>query len=267
MTNWHIARKHKIISSGNTATLFKYINSKLGPNKRLDSIINNNDELITDPFAIAEAFNYYFASIYTHDNGNLPPFAPVTASELNTYLFSPSAVFNILQHLKSSFSYGLDCIPNTMLKNMATHLSWQLAMLFECSMSFIFVPSVLKVAKIVPILKKGNPLKVNNYRPISLTSTISKVMERKINDHILSHLSTNNLIGRHQFGFQKQCSTITQLIDCYSDWSSAINDGSSVNVIYFDYAKAFDSVVHSKLFLKLEAHGITGNLLSWIKMF
>ena len=151
MTNWHIARKHKIISSGNTATLFKYINSKLGPNKRLDSIINNNDELITDPFAIAEAFNYYFASIYTHDNGNLPPFAPVTASELNTYLFSPSAVFNILQHLKSSFSYGLDCIPNTMLKNMATHLSWQLAMLFECSMSFIFVPSVLKVAKIVPI--------------------------------------------------------------------------------------------------------------------
>ena len=130
MTNWHIAREHKIISSGNTATLFKYINSKLGPSKHLDSIINNKDELISDPFAIAEAFNYYFASVYTHDNGKLPPFAPVTASELNTCLFSPSAVFKILQHLKSSFSYGLDCIPNTMLKNMATHLSWPLAMLF-----------------------------------------------------------------------------------------------------------------------------------------
>ena len=144
-----------------------------------------------------------------------------------------------------------------MLKNLATHLSWPLVMLFERSMSFIFVPSVWKVANIVPILKKGNPLNVNNYRPISLTSTISKVMERIINDHILSYLSTNNLIGRHQFGFQKQCSTITQLIDCYSDWSSAINDGSSVDVIYLDYAKAFDSVVHNKLFLKLEAHGIT----------
>ena len=70
---------------------------------------------------------------------------------------------------------------------------------------------------------------------------------------------------RHQFGFQKQCFTITQLIDYYSDWSSAINDGSSVDVIYLDYAKAFDSVVHSKSFLKLEALGITGNLLSWIK--
>ena len=150
---------------------------------------------------------------------------------------------------------------------MATHLTWPLAMLFERSMLFIFVSSVWKVAKIVPILKKGNPLKVNNYRPISHTSTISKVMERIINDNILSHLSTNNLIGRHQFRFQKQCSTITKLIDCYSDWSSAINDGSSVDVIYLDYAKVFDSVVHSKLFLKLEAHGITGNLLSWIKMF
>ena len=87
---------------------------------------------------------------------------------------------------------------------MAAHLSWPLAMLFERSMLFIFVPSVWKVANIVPILKKGNPLKVNNYRPISLTSTISKVMEKIINDHILSHLSTNNLIERHQFGFQKQ---------------------------------------------------------------
>ena len=154
-----------------------------------------------------------------------------------------------------------------MLKNMATHLSWPLAMLFERSMSFIFIPREWKVAKIVPILKKGNPLKVNNYRPISLTSTISKVMERIINDHIFSHLSTNNLIGRHQFGFQKQCSAITPLIDCYNYWLSAINDGSSVDVIYLDYAKAFDSVVHSKLFLKLEAHGKTGNLLSWIKMF
>ena len=211
MTNWHIAREHKIISSSNTATLFKYINSKLGPGKRLDSIINNNVELITDPLAIAEAFNYYFASVYTHDNGNLPPFAPVTVSELKTCLFGPSAVFNILQHLKSSFSYGLDCIPNTMLKNMATHFSWPLAKLFERSMTFIFVPSVWKVANIVPILKKGNPLKVNNYRPIFLTSTISKVVERIINDHILSHLSTNNLIGRHQFGFQKQCSTITPI--------------------------------------------------------
>ena len=78
-------------------------------------------------------------------------------------------------------------------------------------------------------------------------------MESIINDHILSRSSTYNLIRRHQFGFQKQCSTITQLIDCYSDWSLAINDGSNVDVIYFDYAKTFDSVVHSKLFIKLEA--------------
>ena len=65
MTNWHIAREHKIISSGNTATLFKYINSKLSPSKRLDSIINNNGELITDPFDIAEAFQLLFClSLY-----------------------------------------------------------------------------------------------------------------------------------------------------------------------------------------------------------
>ena len=67
--------------------------------------------------------------------------------------------------------------------------------------------------------------------------------------------------------FKNNAPLSPQLINCYSDWSSAINDGSSVDVIYLDYAKSFDSVVQSKLFLKLEAHGITGNLLSWIKMF
>ena len=145
----------------------------------------------------------------------LPQFIPTTTviclhlhllrrQKSSTCLFSPLAVFNIPQHLKSSFSYGRDCIPNALLKNIATHLSLSLAMLFECFMSFIFVPSVWKVPKIVPIFKKGNSLKMNNYRPISLTSTISKVMKRIISDHILSHLSTNNLIGRHQFGFQKQ---------------------------------------------------------------
>ena len=224
-TNWCTTWEHNIISSCNTATLFKYSNSKLGPSKCLDSIINNNNELITDPFAIAKAFNSYFTLVYTHDNSKLPPFAPITASELSTSLFSPLAVLNILQHLKSSLSYGLDCIPNALLKNMTTHLAWPLAMLFERFMSFIFVPSEWKVAKIVPISAKRSPLEVNNYRLISLTSTISKVMERIINGHILSHLSTQNLIGRHEFRFQKQCSTITQLTDCYSDWSSAINDG------------------------------------------
>ena len=79
MTNWCTTLEHNIISIA--ATLFEYINSKLDPSKRLDSIINNNAELITVSFAIAEAFNFYFASVYTHDNCNLPPFAFITASE------------------------------------------------------------------------------------------------------------------------------------------------------------------------------------------
>jgi hypothetical protein len=266
-TRWLTDYEHRIISHGSSAVLFKFINNKLYSTKHLDCIIDSHSDLITDPLIIAESLNKYFASVYTHDDGILPAFTSATTSEINICLFSQAAVFNVLKHLKSSSSYGHDGIPNCLLKHMRVHLAWPLAMLFERSMSFNYVPNVWKVAKIVPILKKGNPLKVCNYRPISLTSTISKVMERIINDHITSHLSTHNLIGLHQFGFRKHCSTITQLIQCHSDWTSAINDGSSVDVIYLDYAKAFDSVVHSKLLLKLDSYGIRGSLLAWIRNF
>ena len=92
-------------------------------------------------------------------------------------------------------------------------------------------------------------------------------MESIITDQLMSDLSDNNLLSSQQFGFQKNSSTSLQLFDFYYDWSAAHNVGNSVNVIYLDFAKAFDSVVHSKLLLKLAANGISGNLLAWIKCF
>ena len=152
-------------------------------------------------------------------------------------------------------------------KNMAQVLSGSLTLLFERSMAVVFTPKIWKTARIVPILNKGSPLKASNYRPFSLTSAVSKVMELIITDQLLSYLSNNNLLSSQQFGFQKSSPTIMQLFECYNDWSAAQNAGNSVDVIYLDFAKAFDSVVHSKLLLKLAAYGISGNLLAWIRCF
>jgi hypothetical protein len=92
-------------------------------------------------------------------------------------------------------------------------------------------------------------------------------MERIISDQLLVYLQENNLLSPQQYGFQKKCSTIMQLLDCYNDWSAAQNNGQSVDIIYLDYAKAFDSVVHAKLLIKLKAYGISDNLLAWIEQF
>ena len=85
-------------------------------------------------------------------------------------------------------------------------------------------------------------------------------MERIITDQLMSYLPDNNLLFFQQFNFQKNSSTLMQVLDCYNDWSAAQNAGNSVDVIYLNFAKAFDSVVHSKFLLKLAAYGISENL-------
>jgi len=82
----------------------------------------------------------------------------------------------------------------------------------------------------------------------------------------LSYLHRNNIIGSSQHSFLSRKSTTTQLLECFSDWNTgiALNGRDQIDVIYLNYAKAFDSVVHSKLIAKLQSHGIDDLLLSWI---
>jgi len=92
-------------------------------------------------------------------------------------------------------------------------------------------------------------------------------MESIIKDDILAHLVLKGLISRQQDGFLSRQLTGTQLIDCFNDWTLNIENKQSLDVIYIDFAKAFDSVVHRKLILKLMSYGIGGCLFSWICNF
>jgi len=120
---------------------------------------------------------------------------------------------------------------------------------------------------VTPVFKKGKSTDVSNYRPISLTSLCCKLMESIIKDDILAHLLSKDLISCHQHGFLSRRSTGTQLIDCFNDWTLNIENKQSLDVIYIEFAKAFDSVVHRKLILKLMSYGIVGCFFSWISNF
>ena len=267
IVNERIDRETDLINSTDKASFYKYINSKLGSKSRLSCILGDNGEQLTDPFSVAQAFNKYFASVYSIDNEETPHFASMTNNELSSITFSALAVQKVIARLKPTLSMGPDGIPNILLKKLSLSLCGPLSYLFERSFSLVFITSVWKTAKIVPILKKGSALKVSNYRPISLTSTISKVMERIISDQLLVYLNTHELTSPHQYGFQKSSSTVTHLLDCQNDWVKAQNDGDSVDIIYLDYARAFDSVVHNKLLIKLAAYGVRDTLLLWIERF
>jgi len=107
----------------------------------------------------------------------------------------------------------------------------------------------------------------SNYRPVSLTCIACKGLESLIRDDITRHLKEHNLLSSSQFGFLKGRSTQLQLLQMLEEWTAALDSGRSVDCIYFDYQKAFDTVPHEKLLHKLSQYGIEQSIIKWICAF
>ena len=162
---------------------------------------------------------------------------------------------------------GPDSKSPKVLSIAASELAEPITILFRKSLASGSIPSEWKTAHVTPIFKKGSKSAVNNYRPVSLTCIICKLMEKIVRKHIMDHLVDNNLISEHQHGFVPGRSCITQLLEVMDYWTEALDEGGSVDVVYMDYQKAFDSVPHRRLILKLESTGIKGNVLKWVTDF
>ena len=129
------------------------------------------------------------------------------------------------------------------------------------------MPKEWKCANVVPIYKADGKSDPNNYRPISLLSIISKVMESIINDHLRKHLFSLNLISKHQYGFRPKHSTLDLLTCTTQNWEKALDKGHEVKVVALDISRAFDSVWHNGLLSKLMAVGVGGYVYRWIRNF
>ena len=129
------------------------------------------------------------------------------------------------------------------------------------------VPSDWKIAYVCPIFKKGDRKLSSNYRPISLTSICGNVMESIISDSMIAFLRANHLLSDEQYGFLAKRSTCTQLLTTLNDFTLLADNKMRVDAVYIDFAKAFDSVSHSKLLLKATLYGFTSHLLDWLSSF
>ncbi|CAC5406566.1 unnamed protein product [Mytilus coruscus] len=124
-----------------------------------------------------------------------------------------------------------------------------------------------KNAIVSPMFKKGKKLSPGYYRPVSLTSVVCKICESIIRDNIMKYILMNNLFTSSQYGFRPGRSCVTQLVEILDEWSDLIDNGFPLDSIYLDFFKAFDTVPHQRLFLKLEKLGIKGWIWDWMKSF
>ena len=181
--------------------------------------------------------------------------------------FTNRGIQSQLESIRPDKACGADQIPARVLKETATELAPVLASLFQQSFDIGVLPSDWKYANINAIFKKGHRADPKNYRPVSLTSLTSKIIEHIVCKQICHHLSANSAIYCHQHGFQKGISCETQLISIIHEWASILNVHGQVDGIFLDFEKAFDSVPHERLLLKARFYGITGKLHYWLRDF
>jgi Reverse transcriptase (RNA-dependent DNA polymerase) len=168
-----------------------------------------------------------------------------------------------IKKLREDSATGPDSIGPLLLKKLANELAWPLARIMRSSLREGVVPEDWKTANVTPIFKKGRKTDPGNYWPVSLTSVSCRILESVIKDKIVTHLDRHRLIKNTQHGFMKGRSCASNLLTFLEKVTATLDNGEAVDVIYLDFAKAFDTVPHERLKKKLKAQGITGDL-KWI---
>ena len=153
------------------------------------------------------------------------------------------------------------------LKELIHEISLPLSIVFTKCIAEKYIPQSWREANVTALFKKGNKSNPCNYRPVSLTSIICKLLESVIKDKIFRHMELNKLFSANQNGFIKGRSCSTNLLAVMDKWTESLDLRLPVDTIYLDFAKAFDSVPHKRLLLKLQKYGINGQVLNWIKEF
>ena len=217
----------------------------------------------------AEALNDFFCTTFTdEDLSNLPnEERSYDGDVLDRFIILPKILLKKLQDLKAGKSPGPDGWHPVFLKNIADLIVEPLASLFQKSLDEGVLPSDWRMACITAIHKKEAKDICGNYRPVSITSIICKLMESVVRDQIVEHMSKNNIFSPKQHGFVPNRNCMTNLLTCMEMWTQMIEEGLPIDIIYTDFAKAFDRVPHQRLLIKMKMLGIEGHTLNWIKAF
>ena len=179
--------------------------------------------------------------------------------------FEPDEVKKKLVKLKPSAAPGPDGVWTRILHKMADVLAKPLSLIFTKLFADGCVPAIWKKANVCPLFKKGVKGDTGNYRPVSLTCVIGKVMESLLRDRIIQHMVLHQLIRASQHGFMLGRSTLTNLLAYLESLTALVDEGHAVDVLYLDFAKAFDKVPHARLIAKCRGMGIEGKVLSWVE--
>ena len=250
----------------NNNRFFNYIRSRTS-NKANIGPLKDNNTIINEDKDMCNLLNKFFCSVFNTENGEAPEIEPFDTEQriMPEGRVTIDKVKEKLKNLKKFGAPGPDGLFPSFLKEYWQYIAAPLTYICETSLNTGQIPDIWKTANVIPIFKKGSKFEPGNYRPISLTCVPGRVCESLIKDQIVEHLNKYDLICRSQFGFMKNKSCALNLLTYLETVTKEVDSGNPVDLVYLDYAKAFDKVPHRRLIKVLKAHGLNHKIINWIE--
>jgi hypothetical protein len=259
-------------------TSWNLVNKETGRKTKTKSRITEltfKGNTLSTPTDIANGFNEYFINCAKPDC-TLPQFdfkqalskldrCPANKHSMFLFPASYNELKNIIKNLKNTT--GVDNIPTKLIKTCSTYLLEPIFQICNESLASGIFPDMYKTAKVLPLHKKGNIKDPSNYRPISMLDPFSKIIEKLMSIRLMDFLVKFNIFTNEQHGFLKKRSTESAVFNFIEDITSALRAKKQAIGILCDLSKAFDSVNHELLLLKLNHYGVRGIANNWFKSY
>jgi Reverse transcriptase (RNA-dependent DNA polymerase)/Endonuclease-reverse transcriptase len=253
---------------GDKKKFYSYVRSKTTLKKGIGVVQKEDGTLTTSDQETANVLNKAFQSVFSKDSST-------TMSNSNTIKQSSDEqseitekeILSIICDLDVSKATGPDNIPAILIKECRVELLKPLSILFNKSLQTSTIPELWRKANVTPIYKKGKKTEPLNYRPVSLTCILCKILEKMLKARLLTEMRDADWFGNVQHGFRSERSTVTNLIEFYDSVTEEMDSGKPVDILFFDMAKAFDTVPHSKLIDKMRMMNINMKITDWIENY
>lgn len=268
--------KRLMDESPNSYKYWKVLNNAAGRQQKanvIQAIRRIDGTLAIDDYEKANILNIHFATVGNCLANELSATVMPDPIRINKVTPTVSSIYistettaALLAELKPRTATGLDGVTPTLLKISGDSIAPSLTNVFQQSANTAKVPHSWKVAKIRSVHKKEDETEKDNYRPLSMLSVPSKIMEKCVNNTIRGHMELHpSLMNEHQWGYKKGHSTVLLLTHMTETWRRFLDEGNAVVVVFIDFRKAFDAIPHKTLLLKLQGLGIAGDLYEWIE--
>ena len=186
------------------------------------------------------------------------------------FVLNPTTEETVLKHLQNinaSKASGLDKLAGKFLKEGASILAAPIKEICNLSINLSIFPRKCKPAKLKPLYKKGSKTEAKNYHPISLLPLVSKIIEKIIHEQVDSFLRNHNIIYKYQSGFRTNHSTNSCLSYLSNKIQNGIEEGKFTGMILIDLQKAFDTIDHEILLLKMKYLGFAESTINWFRSY